>query len=105
MKKLKEEADAAKKTAEEMENKYHEVNDKLEIMKLDLDEAIQKSQRLEKQLKVAQAANLQHVGQPVTKQPSKKIIHQNKVERKHPESDGEGSELYFRVSRYKNLST
>ena len=67
--------------AEEMENKFHDINAQYDLLKLDLEESTQKNQRLEKQLKVAQAANLANLSgsQPLTKQPSKKIIHQNKV--------------------------
>lgn len=80
MKKIKEEAEKAKKNAEDIENKYHEVTGQLDLVKLDLDDALQKNQRLEKQLKVAQAANLAHIGSPLAKQPSnKRILHQNRV--------------------------
>lgn len=63
-----------------METKYHDIQGQYDLLKLDLDESVQKSQRLEKQLRVAQAANLANqTGQPLTKQPSKKIVYQNTV--------------------------
>lgn len=78
MKALKEEADKAKKIAEDMETKYHDIQAQYDLLKLDLEDSTQKTQRLEKQLKVAQAANLAQE-RPIVKQPSKKIIHQNIV--------------------------
>lgn len=82
---LRQEAKKAKEVAEEMETKFHDIQGQYDLLKLDLDESLQKNQRLEKQLKVAQAANLANLsqGQPLAKQPSKKIVHQNKVSRSH----------------------
>ncbi|KAK6620621.1 hypothetical protein RUM43_010913 [Polyplax serrata] len=92
---LKQEAKKAKELAEEMETKYHDIQGQYDLLKLDLDESVQKSQRLEKQLRVAQAANLANqTGQPLTKQPSKKIVYQNTIRETPvaPESEEEEEE-------------
>jgi len=77
---LKEDSESAKKLAEQMEASYHDSQAKLELTKLELDDAVQKAQRLEKQLKVAQAANLANASSPISKQmSSKKLASQHRV--------------------------
>lgn len=53
VKALKDEAVEAKKTAEELEKKYHDTADQLDVVKTDLDEARRQNQILEKKLQQA----------------------------------------------------
>lgn len=53
VKALKDEAVEAKKAAEELEKKYHDTADQLDVVKTDLDEARRQNQLLEKKLQQA----------------------------------------------------